>query len=999
VSDRVPLVDRAAIVLLHVALVWTAVAAGAYRPWPLALAQLLVLGALACWIVSMAGRGRLEWRRTVLDLPLALFALLVVVQLALGNAPLAAWALGPPARDLAAPAALPALWTVGTVSPAQTARSLRLFLTYAAVYVLVVNLVRTRAALEWLVRTLLLLGGVLAFAALLDYLGGHGWLLGWGDIAPKRRLSGTFVNPDHFAAWLEMLICLGIGAVIARSGRSEGAAGAWWDRARREAAIRRYLPMVAVGVMALALVGTLSRGGIISLALALAALLAMQGMAGRARMSLVLVGALLAVTVTYGAFIGLDALIERFRSDPYVSRLVQLRSSLEMLRAFPVVGVGLGAYRDIYFRYQPAELDPGRMYFPFAHNDLVQLAIETGLIGSAICLFAAWRVAADLIGAHVLGRGRCPVGGGEGDGARRRDTASVGIALGALAAVLALVVHSAFDFGARIPADGMLGSACLGIATVALHTRFSGASHRLLTSARALALGSRARRLLVATGSVALAVACVPAIVRAPRVESALTAPSPAAAARVDRALAIDPGDAEARWARARLRLAEARRLWESGETADGRVLTTWPDRRREALPLFDDAVADLTAALSARPSDPYLHDALGWAHANAAAIAAPPASDRQAAAVTGLRRAIALQPANPYLHRSLAALALSQPAPLLPIAIDATRHAIAGDPALLPDLAARFLPLSLRDEDWRGIVPDTTADRLELGALLDTAGLAGAARAQYRRAVEVAPPATEALSRLVLARSLARGGDLTGARAELDAALSRDPDNPELYLARGRVEAARRDAAGALRDLRAAVERAEDRTANPRMASAAFAGGGAREQAFVEQVLGPAPRGVPRYRRALADHFTAHERWADAAGEWAAVVRAAPGDARAHYELARALGATGKAAEALDELRRAVALDGAAPAYRSALADALWDSEQYYQAINEWRALVAADPGDLHARLRLGRAYLRTGERPLAAREYRRVLEIAPSNQEARRALTQLGAADDRPR
>jgi hypothetical protein len=78
--------------------------------------------------------------------------------------------------------------------------------------------------------------------------------------------------------------------------------------------------------------------------------------------------------------------------------------------------------------------------------------VELGLVGTAVCLFAAWRVAADLIGAHLLGRGRCPVGGGERDGARRREAWSVGVGLGAVTAVLALCVHSAFDFGARIPA-------------------------------------------------------------------------------------------------------------------------------------------------------------------------------------------------------------------------------------------------------------------------------------------------------------------------------------------------------------------------------------------------------------------------------------------------------------------------------------------------------------------------------------------------------------------
>ena len=147
----------------------------------------------------MVAERRLEWRSTALDLPLALLIVLVLGQLALGNRPLVRWALAP----AGAPDSLPSLFlALGTVAPAHTARSLLLLLTYAGTYLLVVNLVRTRAQLDRLVGTLLAFGGLLAFLGLLDYLGREAWLLRWRGPA-TGRLSGTFVNPDHFAAWLD----------------------------------------------------------------------------------------------------------------------------------------------------------------------------------------------------------------------------------------------------------------------------------------------------------------------------------------------------------------------------------------------------------------------------------------------------------------------------------------------------------------------------------------------------------------------------------------------------------------------------------------------------------------------------------------------------------------------------------------------------------------------------------------------------------------------------
>ena len=190
----------------------------------MAITQLLLLLALLLWVVRMLVERRLEWRCSALDLPLALLVSLVLVQLALGNRPLAAWALAP-AGPPDVPSAVPALFlALGTVAPTHTARSLLLLLTYAGAYVLVVNLIRTRRQLDRLVSTLLILGGGLAFLGLLDFLTHEVWLLRWRDSIPTGRLSGTFVNPDHFASWLTMLIFLGLGSLLARGRSGSGTA-------------------------------------------------------------------------------------------------------------------------------------------------------------------------------------------------------------------------------------------------------------------------------------------------------------------------------------------------------------------------------------------------------------------------------------------------------------------------------------------------------------------------------------------------------------------------------------------------------------------------------------------------------------------------------------------------------------------------------------------------------------------------------------------------------
>ncbi len=955
----------------------------------------------------MVAERRLEWRRTALDLPLALLIVLVLLQLALGNRPLATWALASP-PDPSLPVELPTPFlTLGTVSPTHTLRSLLILLTYAGVYILVVNLIRTRQQLDRLVRALLLGGGLLAFLGLLDYLAGEAWLLLWRqEPFTTGRLSATFANPDHFAAWLAMLACLGLGYLAARrrqSGEETSLLGRLGSREGREQTVRRYLPFVGVGVMTLALVFTLSRAGGLSLLFALAVLLVLLGALGRTRWSLVVVGVLLAVTLGYGAWIGLEPFLARVRHGEYANRWLLSLSTLPMVPDFPLLGVGLGAYRDIYFRYQPSALGPGTVYYAVAHNDLLQFVVELGLLGGALFLFAVWRVGRDLLASHLLGRGRCPVGGGEDEGAQRSDPFSVSLALGALSGVLALAFHSGFDFGARVAANGTLAAACLGIATVALHTRFSMGGERLLTEVRSCSFGTgRLLPVMVGAAAFALSLALVSVIVRPPLVAAKLeeakipSAEGPTALIRVEQALALDPRDVRALGARARLRFDAALQVWESGQRTDGRILTAWEERRQEALPLLTGAIQDLRTGLSLTPSDPFLHERLAWAHGAVATIDASRRSEHLSSAVTHLHRAIALAPENPFLHRSLAALAVPQGEPFLQVGLRAARGAVQRDLGLLTDLVERFVPLGLSQTQWVTMVPDSTLDRLELGALLEARALLSEAGHVYQRALELATPAEAALGRWMLAGLLTRQGNVPGAIIDLEAALRHDPENAELHLAHAQALAARGDP-GALEAFRVAVLHADAQARQPGRDPLPFLTTSPRARGLIAARLDPRERGPLRYRRALAQYLVDRKLWLQALREWEGVLAEAPRDPAAHSSRGVALDGLGARDQALEAYRQAVALDGRSVSFRLRLAERLWETDQYYQAINEWRAVLSQEPGHVEARLALARAYLKTGDRTEAFREYQRVLQITPDQPEARRGLARLGATPGR--
>ena len=325
-------------------------------------------------------------------------------------------------------------------------------------------------------------------------------------------------------------------------------------------------------------------------------------------------------------------------------------------------------------------------------------------------------------------------------GARRSEAWSVGVGLGRHRAVLALTVHSAFDFGARIPANGVLAAACLGIATVALHTRFAGAGGRLFTAVRVLPLpGGRLGLAIARIGCVALALASVPAIVRrAPRrVEP-----------RSHGSVRIHAGRASARPRRPRTprRDGPARgsalpRRAGSGSRArpmTGACSRPGPTVAARRCPLFDGAVARSHARRSAR--GPRIRS---FTTRSAGLTPGPRRSTMRPAARARRRPSPRCGGRSRSSRRTRISIARSprsrssQREPLMPIA---HRRGPECDRARPVAPARSRRPLSAARSRGRGVDPGRArhrrTDRLELAAVLDEAGLGSAALAQYRRAV-----------------------------------------------------------------------------------------------------------------------------------------------------------------------------------------------------------------------------------------------------------------------
>lgn len=228
-----------------------------------------------------------------------------------------------------------------------------------------------------LVRTVVGVAIVSVLLAALQQTAGSGYIY---RITNYGLGTGFFANSNHQGSFLVACVALlgGYAALDQRGVRSRGAA--------------REIGPIAVGL--LLIVGVLASGSLACIALLLPTVVASVFIARpelrltRARMAGLAAGAVaLALMVFFGPFA--NDLTEA-GVLPGMGRREYLITGMRPLADFAPFGSGLGTFVDIYRRYEDHGL-VGTTFVNHAHNDLLELLIETGVLGLvAVAAFVAW---------------------------------------------------------------------------------------------------------------------------------------------------------------------------------------------------------------------------------------------------------------------------------------------------------------------------------------------------------------------------------------------------------------------------------------------------------------------------------------------------------------------------------------------------------------------------------------------------------------------------------
>lgn len=332
-----------------------------------------------------------------------------------------------------------------SIAPDATLDVVLLILALLALFVSSAALVDTRGRRR-------LFAGVLVAGAILQI------LLAALREAARDRAHGTFANPNHFAGYLEIILAVAFGMLWAEilTGRDR----AWNSPDRAERFEKRFLPLAARsllwGVIAIGIALTQSRGGILSAAISMLAMLALAGFHARApirkRLSLAILSALIASLLFVAFSAGASRFARLIGSDPRdvgrEARYVIWTTSLDAWKQFPLLGSGLGGFREAFRRVQPRELSG---LVEQAHSDPLQLLVTGGSVGAALGVLLFGSLFALLFGAWRRQK-------------HREESAFVLAGLGAL---LSLTLHSLVEFNFSIPVIPATLACVLGAAWAA----------------------------------------------------------------------------------------------------------------------------------------------------------------------------------------------------------------------------------------------------------------------------------------------------------------------------------------------------------------------------------------------------------------------------------------------------------------------------------------------------------------------------------------------------
>jgi O-antigen ligase len=373
---------------------------GAVEPWSIFLLEASSAALFMLWIGKQVLEGEMKIRWNPLFLPMGVFGLLIIFQLAFRV----------------------------TAYPHDTLSQALLYFSYALLCFLAGQALLRGSQARTLSLIFCVYGAALASFALIQGISSNGKLYWLRTPRMGGWIYGPYVNHNHYAGLMEMLVPIPLVLSLTRlaSTKSRAAAAA------------------VAAVMAGTIFLSGSRGGMLAIVAEFVILAVVLVKQKRGLRTAIGIGLFLVIVVGLLAWVGGAELSQRIAtvgpSHSEISSDIRTyinRDGIKMFKKKPVLGWGLGTFPVVYPQFRTFYTN---FFVNEAHNDYLQLLVEMGLLGFATMLWFLVTLFTRAI-------------------RKMKDWTSEISGAVALACVLGLsgiLVHSAVDFNLQIPANAAL---------------------------------------------------------------------------------------------------------------------------------------------------------------------------------------------------------------------------------------------------------------------------------------------------------------------------------------------------------------------------------------------------------------------------------------------------------------------------------------------------------------------------------------------------------------
>ena len=322
------------------------------------------------------------------------------------------------------------VWNQLSLAPWESASGLATFVSYALLFLVVVQRVRTMADVE---RTMFGVGMVavaMAAFAQLQYFTSNGkffWLYLHPYMTTNLRPTGCFTNRNHLAQFLALGVGPLIWCVLRKLEPVESERGDFTRSSANRGLVATIAILLGLGGTVLTALSTLSRGGLLAVTVAVAVSVGMLWRLGRVSATVCL--GLVVVVSAIGAVFNLTgneaSLVARIGGES--GREHVWRANIAVAREFPILGTGVGTHIDAHQLHLDQPVEGGE--FTHAESGYLQVLSETGCVGLGLAalfiVVSLWWCCGAL---------------------RNPDARASSIAAVVLASLLANVVHAVGDF-------------------------------------------------------------------------------------------------------------------------------------------------------------------------------------------------------------------------------------------------------------------------------------------------------------------------------------------------------------------------------------------------------------------------------------------------------------------------------------------------------------------------------------------------------------------------